>query len=54
MRKSTALAGIGNPLLLESARWQNTHRRIKALLAQSFTLITQECETYMMLQDATG
>lgn len=42
---------MGNPLLLESARWQNSHRRIKALLAQSFTLITQACETYLVLQD---
>ncbi len=53
VRKSTALAGMGNPLLLESARWQNSHRRIKALLAQSFTLITQACETYLVLQDKT-
>ncbi|WP_440867448.1 p-hydroxybenzoic acid efflux pump subunit AaeB [Symbiopectobacterium purcellii] len=51
VRKSTALAGMGNPLLLESASWQNSHRRIKALLAQSFTLITQACETYLVLQD---
>lgn len=51
VRKSTALGGMGNPLLLESARWQNSHRRIKALLAQSFTLITQACETYLVLQD---
>ncbi|MCW2475544.1 p-hydroxybenzoic acid efflux pump subunit AaeB [Candidatus Symbiopectobacterium sp. NZEC151] len=51
VRKSTALGGMGNPLLLESARWQNSHRRINALLAQSFTLITQACETYLVLQD---
>lgn len=50
VRKSTALGGMRSQLMLESARWQNSHRRIKALLAQSFTLITQACETYLVLQ----
>ncbi len=51
VRKSTALGGMRSQLMFESARWQNSHRRIKALLAQSFTLITQACETYLVMQD---
>ena len=51
VRKSAALGGMRSQLMFESARWQNSHRRIKALLAQSFTLITQACETYLVMQD---
>lgn len=51
VRKTTALEGMCSHLVLESARWQNSRQRIKALLAQSFALITHAYETYLALQD---
>lgn len=51
VRKTTALNGMHSSLMLESSRWQNSHRRLTSLHTQSLTMITQACETYLMLQD---
>ncbi|WP_409160301.1 p-hydroxybenzoic acid efflux pump subunit AaeB [Pectobacterium sp. B2J-2] len=52
VRKTTALNDMHNSLMLESSRWQNSNRRLTSLHTQSLTMITQACETYLMLQDA--
>ncbi|PWC20280.1 p-hydroxybenzoic acid efflux pump subunit AaeB [Brenneria roseae subsp. roseae] len=51
VRKTTALNGMRNHLMMESSRWQNSNRRLKAMHTQSLALITQSCETYLILQD---
>ncbi|KHN54231.1 p-hydroxybenzoic acid efflux pump subunit AaeB [Pectobacterium fontis] len=53
VRKTTALNGMRSSLMLESSRWQNSNRRLTSLHTQSLTMITQACETYLMLQDAS-
>lgn len=52
VRKTTALNGMRSSLMLESSRWQNSNRRLTSLHTQSLTMITQACETYLILQDA--
>lgn len=51
VRKTTALNGMRNHLMMESSRWQNSNHRLKSMHTQSLALITQACETYLVLQD---
>ncbi|MEH2920751.1 p-hydroxybenzoic acid efflux pump subunit AaeB [Samsonia erythrinae] len=51
VRKTTALNGMRSSLMMESSRWQNSNRRLTSLHTQSLTMITQACETYLVLQD---
>ncbi|MCL2898118.1 p-hydroxybenzoic acid efflux pump subunit AaeB [Brenneria tiliae] len=51
VRKTAALDGMRTHLMMESSRWQNGSRRLKAMHTQSLALITQSCETYLILQD---
>ncbi|MFC3394080.1 p-hydroxybenzoic acid efflux pump subunit AaeB [Brenneria rubrifaciens] len=51
VRKTTALNGMRSYLMMESSRWQNSNRRLKSMHTQSLALITQACETYLILQD---
>ena len=49
VKSTTALDGMRNNLMMESSRWQKVNRRVKALHTLSLTLITQACETYLIL-----
>ncbi len=49
VKLTTALSGMRSNLMMESAHWQNCNRRLIALNTLSLTLITQACETYLIL-----
>ncbi len=49
VKSTTALNGMRSNLMMESSRWQKANRRILALHTLSLTLITQACETYLIL-----
>lgn len=49
VKSTTALNGMRSNLMLESSRWQRVNRRMLALHTLSLTLITQACETYLIL-----
>lgn len=49
VKGATALNGMRSSLMLESSRWQKVNRRVRALHTLSLTLITQACETYLIL-----
>lgn len=49
VRRTTVLSGMRSNLMMESSHWQNTNRRMKALNTLSLTLITQACETFLIL-----
>ncbi len=48
VRRTTALAGMRSNLNIESARWGQANRRLKAINTLSLTLITQACETFLI------
>ncbi|WP_416260999.1 p-hydroxybenzoic acid efflux pump subunit AaeB [Gibbsiella quercinecans] len=54
VKGTTALNGMRNNLMLESSRWHKMNRRVRALHTLSLTLITQSCESYLILQDHPG
>ncbi|WP_075182952.1 p-hydroxybenzoic acid efflux pump subunit AaeB [Pantoea sp. 1.19] len=49
VRRTTALGGMRSNLMMESAHWRNTSRRLKSLHTLSLMLITQACETFLIL-----
>lgn len=50
VKSSTALDGMRANLMMESSRWQRCNRRLRAINTLSLTLITQACETFLILQ----
>lgn len=50
IKSTTALNGMRNSLIMESSRWQRCNERLKALHSTSLSMITQACETYLILQ----
>ena len=50
VKSTTALDGMRSNLMMESSHWQRCNRRLKAINTLSLTLITQACETYLILQ----
>ncbi|MEB6334155.1 p-hydroxybenzoic acid efflux pump subunit AaeB [Serratia rhizosphaerae] len=49
VKGTTALNGMRANLMMESSHWQKVNRRARALHTLSLTLITQACETYLIL-----
>lgn len=49
VKNTTALNGMRSYLMMESSRWQRCNRRLQVLHTESLTLITQACETYLVL-----
>ncbi|MEX2954796.1 p-hydroxybenzoic acid efflux pump subunit AaeB [Serratia fonticola] len=49
VKSTTAINGMRSNLMLESSRWQRVNSRLHALHTLSLTLITQACETYLIL-----
>ncbi|TKI06884.1 p-hydroxybenzoic acid efflux pump subunit AaeB [Martelella alba] len=45
------LEGMRANLVMESSHWPRVNRRLKALHTLALTLITQSCETYLVLQN---
>lgn len=54
VKSTTALNGMRSNLMLESSRWQRINSRMLALHTLSLTLITQACETYLILLNQPG
>lgn len=52
VKSTTALNGMRGSLMRESSRWQRCNQRLKTLHNTSLTMITQSCETYLILQDS--
>ncbi|MGV8926742.1 MAG: p-hydroxybenzoic acid efflux pump subunit AaeB [Ewingella sp.] len=50
IKSTTALNGMRTSLIMESSRWQRANERLKALHSTSLSMITQACETYLILQ----
>lgn len=50
IKSTTALNGMRSSLMMESSRWQRCNLRLKALHSTSLSMITQACETYLILQ----
>lgn len=50
IKSTTALNGMRRSLIMESSRWQRVNERLKALHSTSLSMITQACETYLILQ----
>jgi len=48
VRRTNALNGMRNLLMMESARWKNVNRRLVALHTLSLKLITQAAETFLI------
>lgn len=48
VRRTTALEGMRSNLNIESTRWRQANRRLKAINSLSLTLITQACETFLI------
>lgn len=48
VRRTTALEGMRSNLNIESSRWGQANRRLKAINSLSLTLITQACETFLI------
>ncbi|WP_114192526.1 p-hydroxybenzoic acid efflux pump subunit AaeB [Edaphovirga cremea] len=51
VKDTTALNGMRSYLMMESSRWQRCDRRLKAMHTISLTLITQACETFLILRN---
>jgi p-hydroxybenzoic acid efflux pump subunit AaeB len=49
VKSSLLINNMRSHLLLESARWQRCGQRLQAFHTSSLTLITQACETYLIL-----
>lgn len=52
IKSTTALNGMRSSLMMESSRWQRCNQRLKALHSTSLSMITQACETYLILQNS--
>jgi len=50
VKSTTAINAMRGSLMMESSRWQRVNRRLKALHSMSLSLITQACETYLIMQ----
>ncbi|CAM3677889.1 p-hydroxybenzoic acid efflux pump subunit AaeB [Rouxiella silvae] len=50
VKSSTAINAMRGSLMMESSRWQRVNRRLKALHSISLGMITQACETYIIMQ----
>ncbi|MEG3132842.1 p-hydroxybenzoic acid efflux pump subunit AaeB [Rouxiella sp. T17] len=50
VKSTTAINGMRGSLMMESSRWQRVNRRLKALHSLSLSMITQACETYIIMQ----
>ena len=50
VKRTTALDGMRSNLMMESSHWTRCNRRLRAMNTLSLTLITQACETYLILQ----
>lgn len=50
VKLTAALDAMRGNLMMESSHWQRCNRRLKAINTLSLTLITQACETYLILQ----
>ncbi|OSM97410.1 p-hydroxybenzoic acid efflux pump subunit AaeB [Lonsdalea populi] len=51
VRKTQALNGMRSQLRIESSRWQNSNLRLKSMVTQSWLMITQACEAYLIFQE---
>lgn len=50
VKSTTAVNGMRGSLMMESSRWQRVNRRMKALHSLSLSMITQACETFIIMQ----
>ncbi|WP_213990903.1 p-hydroxybenzoic acid efflux pump subunit AaeB [Sodalis sp. dw_96] len=50
VKRTTALDGMRSNLMMESSHWTRCNRRLRAINTLSLTLITQACETFLILQ----
>ncbi len=50
VKSTTAVNGMRTSLMMESSRWQRVNRRLKALHSLSLSMITQACETFIIMQ----
>ncbi|CAJ0998593.1 p-hydroxybenzoic acid efflux pump subunit AaeB [Sodalis praecaptivus] len=51
VKATNALSGMRSNLMMESAHWQRSNQRLVAINTLSLTLITQACETFLILQN---
>lgn len=51
VKATNALSGMHSNLMMESAHWQRSNQRLVAINTLSLTLITQACETFLILQN---
>lgn len=51
VKATNALSGMRSNLMMESAHWQASNQRLIAINTLSLTLITQACETLLILQN---
>ncbi|MGL9722814.1 p-hydroxybenzoic acid efflux pump subunit AaeB [Sodalis sp. (in: enterobacteria)] len=51
VKATNALWGMRSNLMMESAHWQRSNQRLVAINTLSLTLITQACETFLILQN---
>ncbi|QYM92637.1 p-hydroxybenzoic acid efflux pump subunit AaeB [Dickeya zeae] len=51
VRKTKALNDMGSILSMESSRWKGSQRRLNALVSESWALITQSCEIWLVLRE---
>ncbi|WP_145475773.1 p-hydroxybenzoic acid efflux pump subunit AaeB [Yersinia similis] len=49
VKNTTSLNGMRSYLMMESSRWQRCNHRLRALHTESLALITQACETYLVM-----
>ncbi|CRG51612.1 p-hydroxybenzoic acid efflux pump subunit AaeB [Yersinia wautersii] len=49
VKNTTSLNGMRSYLMMESSRWQRCNRRLQVLHTESLALITQACETYLVM-----
>lgn len=51
VKNTTSLNGMRSYLMMESSRWQRCNRRLQVLHTESLALITQACETYLVMSN---
>jgi len=51
VKNTNALNGMRTHLMLESPRWQRVNQRMKVLNTLSLSMITQACETFLILDN---
>ncbi|WP_404273677.1 p-hydroxybenzoic acid efflux pump subunit AaeB [Yersinia similis] len=49
VKNTTSLNGMRSYLMMEPSRWQRCNHRLRALHTESLALITQACETYLVM-----